>query len=62
VSYPGDARRLPVLLGEVAGAVDLVVVSPPYACDAGLIDKPAWRSGRRLCDAGGPKWPVPRRA
>ncbi len=48
----GDARRLPALLGEMAGTVDLVVVSPPYACDAGVIDKPAWRSGRRLCDAG----------
>jgi modification methylase len=48
----GDARRLPVLLGEMAGTVDLVVVSPPYGCDAGVIDKPAWRSGRRLCDAG----------
>ncbi len=48
----GDARRLPALLRELAGTVDLVVVSPPYACDAGVIDKPAWHSGRRLCDAG----------
>lgn len=48
----GDARRLPALLGDLAGAVDLVVVSPPYACDAGVIDKPAWLSGRSLCEAG----------
>ena len=48
---PGDARRLPVLLQSVAGRIDLVVVSPPYACDAGTIGKPAWLSGRTLCDA-----------
>src|SRR6266545_2400327 len=42
----GDARRLPGLLGDLAGTVDLVVLSPPYACDAGVIDKPAWLCGR----------------
>ncbi len=30
---------------------DLMVTSPPYACEAGVIDKQAWLSGRRLCDA-----------
>jgi modification methylase len=45
----GDARRLPDLLADVAGRVDLVVTSPPYACDAGVIDKPAWRAGHPLC-------------
>jgi modification methylase len=45
----GDARRLPDVLGDVAGRVDLVVTSPPYACDAGVIDRPAWRAGGRLC-------------
>jgi len=45
----GDARRLPALLGDVAGRVDLVVTSPPYGCDAGVIDRPAWRAGGRLC-------------
>jgi modification methylase len=45
----GDARRLPDLLGDVAGRVDLVVTSPPYLCDAGVIDKPGWRAGRPLC-------------
>jgi modification methylase len=45
----GDARRLPELLGDLAGRVDLVVTSPPYACDAGVIDKPAWRAGQPLC-------------
>jgi modification methylase len=45
----GDARRLAELLEDVAGRVDLVVTSPPYACDAGVIDKPAWRAGGSLC-------------
>jgi modification methylase len=31
----GAARRLPDLLANVAGQVDLVVTSPPYLCDAG---------------------------
>jgi modification methylase len=45
----GDARRLPELLADLVGRVDLVVTSPPYACDAGVIDKPAWRAGQPLC-------------
>jgi DNA modification methylase len=45
----GDARRLPELLGDLAGRVDLIVTSPPYACDAGVIDRQAWRAGGRLC-------------
>jgi modification methylase len=45
----GDARRLPQLLADVAGRVDLLLTSPPYACDAGVIDKPAWRAGQPLC-------------
>ena len=45
----GDARRAAEILGDVAGHVDLVVTSPPYACDAGVIDKPAWIAGGRLC-------------
>jgi modification methylase len=45
----GDARHLPTLLKDVAGRVDLVVTSPPYACDTGVIDKPAWRAGHPLC-------------
>jgi modification methylase len=45
----GDARRLPELLGDAAGKVDLIVTSPPYACDAGVIDKQAWLAGGRLC-------------
>ena len=45
----GDARRLPALLSDVAGMVDLIVTSPPYACDAGVIDKQAWLAGGRLC-------------
>jgi modification methylase len=45
----GDARALPELLGDLAGQVDLIVTSPPYACDAGVIDKRAWLAGQRLC-------------
>lgn len=48
--HHGDARDLTAaLLGRLAGRVDLVVTSPPYGCDAGIIDKPGWLSGRRLC-------------
>jgi DNA modification methylase len=45
----GDARRLAEVLGALSGTVDLVVTSPPYACDAGVIDKAAWVAGGRLC-------------
>lgn len=46
----GDARRLPELLADVAGTVDLIATSPPYACAVGTIDKSAWLAGRSLCD------------
>jgi modification methylase len=45
----GDARALPRLLGKLSGTVDLIVTSPPYACDAGTIDREAWREGGSLC-------------
>ena len=45
----GDARRLPELLADLAGRVDLLATSPPYACDTGVIDKPGWRAGQPLC-------------
>ncbi|MGH2867855.1 MAG: DNA methyltransferase [Solirubrobacteraceae bacterium] len=47
----GDARSLAMLLKGFRGRIDLVVTSPPYACEAGVIDKRAWLGGRRLCDA-----------
>ena len=37
----GDARRLVDLLGDVAGRIDVVITSPPYGCDAGVVDRPA---------------------
>ena len=49
--HRGDARSLEALLRRVRGRADLVVLSPPYSCDAGVIDKPAWLRGKRLCDA-----------
>ncbi|HET9732261.1 MAG TPA: DNA methyltransferase [Acidimicrobiales bacterium] len=45
----GDATALPGPLGDLAGRVDLVCTSPPYGCDAGIIDKPGWLAGRRMC-------------
>jgi tRNA G10 N-methylase Trm11 len=45
----GDARQLRELLADLAGRVDLLVTSPPYACEAGVIDKPGWRAGGQLC-------------
>jgi len=47
----GDARRLAKCVKEWTGRVALIVASPPYACDAGVIDKRAWLSGGKLCDA-----------
>ena len=47
----GDARSLVSLLKGFRGHADLVLTSPPYACEAGVIDKRAWLRGRRLCDA-----------
>ncbi len=46
----GDARLLSTLLRGFRGRVGLIVVSPPYACEAGVIDKRAWLRGHRLCD------------
>ena len=48
----GDARALPDVLGDLTGRVDLIVTSPPYACDAGVIDKAAWQAGASMCDRG----------
>jgi DNA modification methylase len=45
----GDARSLPKVLGKLSGTIDLIVTSPPYACDAGTIDREAWRDGGSLC-------------
>jgi SAM-dependent methyltransferase len=44
----GDARRLPELLADLAGTVDLVATSPPHACTPETIDKRAWLAGGRL--------------
>lgn len=49
----GDARHLPETLGERVGTVDLIVTSPPYACEAGRIDKSGWLAGGSICDADG---------
>ena len=45
----GDATALPAALADLSGRVDLICTSPPYSCDAGIIDKPAWLAGGRLC-------------
>lgn len=48
----GDARQLNALLETDAGSVDLIVTSPPYACDIATIDKPAWLAGGSLEASG----------
>ncbi|MGH9092474.1 MAG: DNA methyltransferase, partial [Acidimicrobiales bacterium] len=45
----GDARRLGDVLGDLAGTVDLICTSPPYACDAGNMNKANWGAGGGLC-------------
>ena len=60
----GNANELPRLLAVKArhvvapdartgtlpdGRVDLVLTSPPYACEVGELDKSAWGSGGNLC-------------
>jgi len=45
----GDAQNLTTVLRDAVGFVDLIVISPPYGCDAGIIDKPGWKAGGRLC-------------
>jgi modification methylase len=47
----GDARLLPEVLGSLAGTVDLIATSPPYACEAARIDRPAWLAGGTMRDA-----------
>ena len=47
--HVGDARHLEQVLGELHGRVDLACTSPPYLCDAGVIDKPGWLAGKWLC-------------
>ena len=60
----GDARELPRLVTRHArrltprsthkvarlgsGSVDLILTSPPYACEIQVIDKPAWLAGGSL--------------
>ncbi len=48
----GDARKLGDVLGDLAGTVDLVCTSPPYACDVGNMDKANWGAGGDLCPTG----------
>jgi modification methylase len=64
----GDARHLPHLLNRRArgfldrtgdcvarlgvGVADLILTSPPYACEVGELDKQAWDEGRDLCATG----------
>jgi DNA modification methylase len=61
----GDARTLPRLLARTGrrllkrspddpatlpyGAVDLILTSPPYACEVGETNKKLWGQGRNLC-------------
>ncbi len=46
----GDARALPDVVADLSGAVDLIATSPPYACEAARIDRPAWLAGGTMRD------------
>ena len=56
----GDARRLDHLLGDLAGTIDLVCTSPPYACDVGNMDKAHWGAGGDLCPSDARNYSVDR--
>jgi DNA modification methylase len=56
----GDARRLDHLLGDLAGTVDLVCTSPPYACDVGNMDKANWGAGGDLCPSDARNYSIDR--
>lgn len=43
---PADISRLGY------GVADLILTSPPYACEVGELDKHAWGEGRDLCATG----------
>lgn len=45
----GDARCLANVAGDLAGTVDLICTSPPYACDVGTVDRTHWGVGNGLC-------------
>jgi modification methylase len=56
----GDARRLGAVLGVLAGTVDLICTSPPYACDAGNMNKANWGAGGGLCPSATRNYSVDR--
>jgi DNA modification methylase len=56
----GDARELPRLLGDMAGTVDLVCTSPPYAYDTGNLDKSRRGAGGGLCSTTTRNYSPPR--
>ena len=56
--HVGDARRLGDVLGDLAGTVNLVCTSPPYACDVGNMDKANWGAGGDLCPSAARNYSV----
>src|SRR6266508_3242822 len=54
----GDARALVALLGDLAGTVDLVATSPPYACDISTTDMAAYHRGGSSRVAGTRYYPA----
>ena len=50
----GDARVLPDVLTDIAGRVDLVAMSPPYACEVGnVVQRERSPGSTGLCDRDG---------
>ncbi|MDE3069126.1 MAG: site-specific DNA-methyltransferase [Acidobacteriota bacterium] len=65
----GAGRRPPAggeeaavrLARRAAAGVDLILTSPPYACEIQMIDKPAWLAGGSLGDRGSRNYSADRR-
>ena len=48
-AHAGDGAASERVVRLPYGRVDLVLTSPPYACEVGEVDKAAWRRGENLC-------------
>jgi modification methylase len=49
-SLEGEEGSAVGLARRAAGGIDLILTSPPYACEIQMIDKPAWLAGGSLGD------------
>ena len=49
--HVGDARALAAVVPDLLGRADLVLTSPPYSADVGVLDRASWGAGGGLCPA-----------